>query len=314
MNTALAMLIKTALFVALMIPGFLLGKTQRLSFEAVPSLGNLLTDVAMPALVFSKLITLSDCGLTVAEIGCAILLPLIVLSALFFLSRFLFRKKVNGRVMAFCAVFPNCGFLGIPLASELYPDRPEIAICVSISNVVVTTLLLTLGIFLLSEDRTCIRPGRILISPLTVSVVLGLLLSLTGWGDSVPWLETFASYLAQLTTPLAMVVLGYEFAIRQGKITKNIRNSLLPTALKLLFAPILGLAILLLLKAIGIPVDDVTVCAIILTLAVPAAASAPAMSARYQCDGSFAADLTVLETCLSLVTLPLLECLSKMLF
>ena len=55
MDIFLNILINVSLFVLLMIPGAILGRTKRLSERAIDQVGNILSDVAMPALVFSKL-------------------------------------------------------------------------------------------------------------------------------------------------------------------------------------------------------------------------------------------------------------------
>ena len=126
------------LLVALALPGYWLGKTKKISDNSASCMGSILTDVAMPFLVFSKLLEtdLTTIGLTDALL-CA-LLPLGLEPLLFFISKAIFNKKDHidsNHVSTFCAIFSNCGFLGIPLAAALFPNHPQIVALVSLFNV-----------------------------------------------------------------------------------------------------------------------------------------------------------------------------------
>lgn len=304
------------LFAALLIPGYILGKTKLVEKSAMVSFSNILMYIAMPFLVFSKLLEIDIRSVGLCEISIAALLPIFSEAVLLLLCKLFFRgKDGRSRAMTFCAIFPNCGFLGIPLASAIWPDRPEIVLYISIFNVVSTFLLLTLGVYVLSGDKRCINLKKSLLSPITFAIVLGVICSLLGVSNSFPSLLTYSTTLAQLTTPLAMIALGIELsALHPIKMWKS-TGVLWVSLLKLIVAPLPGFAIISLLKFVfRVEMCEGIAFAMLIACAVSTAASAPAMAKKYGADSEYAATLTLANTVLCVITLPLLYMLFDLVF
>jgi len=305
------------LFAALAIPGYFLGKMGRVSDGAMASITNILTDVAMPALVFSKLIMTDIPSLGGAAIACCVLFPIVIMCVLYALCAVLFRSmKDTGKNKAsrFCAVFPNCGFLGIPLASAMFPDEPSVVAFVSLFNVFSTLMLLTLGVYIYSGDRRHICVHRVLFKPITLAVVFGVICSLLGLGERLPAMETYAGYLAALTTPLAMIVLGVELSKLSLQEIFGSVGVYAVSAIKLMLSPLMAMGLLLLVRAIGVPISAELATALMISTGVSTAASAPAMAKRYGADSKYAAMLTLGATMLCMISLPLVSLLFNMLF
>ena len=151
------------LFVMLMIPGYIMGKRSRIDDQGTNTMTNLLTDIAMPFLVFSKLLQMDVSDLRLSAILCCLLLPSAVIIGVFLLTVLVFPAKEDRSrypVNRFCSMMPNCGFIGIPLAAAIFPDRPEITLYISVVNVISTYILLTLGTFVLSENKGDIQPKK----------------------------------------------------------------------------------------------------------------------------------------------------------
>ncbi len=300
------------LFALLLVPGFVLGKLRLIERGALNSMTNALMYVAMPALVLSKLFAIDLRVLSAVDVIVCAAAPVVAVGVGLLLAVLLFRRRdgdTRWRVGRYCAVFSNCGFLGIPLADVLFPDRPEVALCVSLFNVVSTFFLLTLGIYILSGDRRHIRVRSAVISPIGVAIVLGVVLSLTGVGARVPAIGQYTGYLAALTTPLSMLVLGVQLsAMRFSAFFKTV--ALVWCALvKLLLVPICVMLMLFGLRLCGVEVGQAAAMAVFISTAVSTAASAPAMSQKYGSDGEHAAVLTLGTTILCVVTLPLVYAL-----
>lgn len=301
------------LFVALAMPGFVLGKLKRLDAGARAAIGGILSDVAMPALVLARLLEADLSTLDGGSIVWSLLLPIGLTAVLWGISALLFpRADGDSRrhgAARFCAVFANCGFLGIPLTEAMFPGQPEVVVYVSLFNVSSTLCLLTLGVYMLSGDRASVRLRAIFCKPIVWVVVLGAGLTVTGWGKQMPWLITYANYPAQLTTPLSMLVLGCSLA-ELDLCSIFTRPDLYKTALiKLIAAPVLSM---LILRLCGAPAE--LAAAMFLATGVSTAASAPAMAGQYGADAEYTATLALGTTLLCIATLPLLSLLFELLF
>ena len=165
METFILILKNVLIFVCLAIPGLILVKTKLLKTEQSATLSSLLMYIGMPFLIFSSTVGVSFTEeiikgvLIVAGIG-------ILIVFLFFFVLFLFfdfrkdyddaTKKRNGMIK-FSIMFSNNGFLGLPLASAVFGTQSEIFIYVAVLNIITNTLIYTIGIYLISNDRKTIK-------------------------------------------------------------------------------------------------------------------------------------------------------------
>jgi len=296
------------LFAALLIPGYVLGKAHGITDVSVLSFSNILMYVAMPFFVFSKLLEIDFSTISVTGIVIAVVWPIALAFALLFLCKLIFtgsdRRK---RSSVFCSVFPNCGFLGIPLAAAMWPDKPEIVLYLSIFNVVSTFMLLTLGVYILSGSKKQISINKTLVSPIFFAIVLGVAASLLQVNTHFEGLHTYSAILAQLTTPLAMISLGYELSkLNLLKMWQN-PGVYLTSSIKLLLSPILTIGALLLIRFVfKVQADSSIALAMLAATSVSTAASAPAMAKKYDADSEYTATLTLANTLLCVLTLPLM--------
>ncbi len=298
------------LFVALAIPGYILNKRKRIPESFVESTTNILTDIAMPFLVFSKLSDMDIRTIGICNVALCVIVPVLVIAIILLISALIFKRNINDnryRTNRFCAIFSNCGFLGIPLACAIFPNNPEIAVYVSVFNVVSTFLLLTLGIYILTENKTDIKAKKILANPILIAVVLGVLCSLLRGGEIKETIVYYSQILAQLTTPLSMLVLGYQLAkLKFSSIFKS-TGVYLVAAVKLVASPLVATLILMLCRyVIKIEISTSLVVAMFIATAVSTAASAPAIAQSNGNDGEYTAFLTLGNTVLCAVTFPVM--------
>ena len=316
MITFPTLIANVVLFALLIIPGFVLGKARLIERGALVSMTNILMYVAMPFLVFGKLVATDLRQISYVDILLCTVIPAVMILGGLLVAVLVFRKKgddTRHRVGRFCAVMPNCGFLGIPLAEVLFPTRPEVAIYMSLFNVVSTFLLLTVGVYVLSGDKKDISFRRAVLSPIMASIVLGVIVSLSGISAQVPQIATYSGILAALTTPLSMLVLGVELSGLRFRRLVCTPALYVTAALKLVLMPVATVLLLFVLKLCGLPLSAPVMAALFLATAVSTAASAPAMSKKYGQDGELAAILTLGTTVLCTLTLPLLYLLADLL-
>lgn len=300
-----------------MIPGFLLGRLGRVSEKTVEGITAILTDMAMPCLVFAKLISTDPAQIGWFDLAVCAFFPVVLEIILFFICQALFKTKENGEaeVSRFCAIFSNCGFLGIPLAASLFPNEPRAVVLVSIFNVLSTFMMLTLGVYILSGDRKHISLRRAIFKPITVSILLGGAVIVFGLNKKIPFLGEYTGYLADLTTPLSMTVLGVLFAKACPKKLFARPSLYLASAVKLIASPLISLLLLTALKfLLRLEISASLAAAIFISSGVSTAATAPAMAQAYGKDAQEATAITILTTLLCMFTLPLLSLLFGLLF
>lgn len=233
------------MFGALLIPGYLMGKFRRVDAPALRGITNILTDVAMPFLVFVKLIEtdLSEIAPIDAVVG--LLLPCAFIFLMYALSFVFYRKDdLQGRA---CSIFTNCGFLSLPLAAAVFPHDTT-AVFVSLFNLVHSFLILTLGTQMFSKEKQRIGIRTLLLKPITLSILLGVLCSVLGIGERFPASITYSNYLAMLCTPLSMFVIGAEMSRFPLKKIFTQKVVYYTGMLKLIFAPLLMMLIVAFLK------------------------------------------------------------------
>lgn len=311
MSAVFTMLPTVLLFALLLIPGYLLGKLGMLDKHSTHSFCNLLMYVSMPLLVFVKLTELELSSVDPLYLALSAFFPILQTTVLLLICALCFGKNsLKRNVSVFCAIFPNCGFLGIPLASVLFSETPSVVLYISVYNVVSTVLLLTVGVFLLSGDKGAVSIKKTLVSPVFIALLLGLLASFSGACDKVPLILTYTQTLAAVTTPLAMISLGISLSgvrlFGVFRVAGGIRSALI----KLGAAPILTLLVFLLIKYVfgHTPGTDI-MFAMMIASGVSTAATAPAMAEKYSCGAEDAALITLFLTILCVITLPLVYAL-----
>lgn len=304
------------LFVLLMLPGYIMGRRGRINDSGSHVLTNILTDIAMPFLVFSKLLNMDLAMLDIPSMVCCFLFPVVSIVGIYLLSIPVFPKTGDSSrypVNRFSSMMPNCGFIGIPLAAAVFPHNPEVVLYVSIFNLLSTYLLLSLGTYVLSEDKHEIKPRRLLFHPILFSIVLGLLCSLLP-DKIVDFIENYAVMPAQLCTPVSMLVLGYRLSMLPLSGFFKHADLGMTICMKLIGMPVLTMGLLYILKCCGLQLDNNLIMAILIATAVPVAGSAPALAQRYSRDAEHAAACTIGSAICSILTIPIIYLLVLKIF
>lgn len=319
MEVFFEMLGRLALFLALGVPGFILAKIGKIGEKGRVAMVNLLLYVAMPCLVFSNLLETDIQALQPAEwITCAVF-PLVITSIVAGLSVLIFKGQGDqSAISRFCATFANCGFLGLPLAQSLFPERTAIALFIAIYNILSTVLLYVMGGAMLAGEVSGAKKKnwvKILISPLTVGAVIGIACSLLLPSDVKLTMAEFSGYAGDTTTLLSMTVLGCLLATLPRRAWWREWRLWVAALLKLVFSPLLTVCILLFLcRVCHLPLGEDALLALFLATAVSTAASAPSMAEDYGRDAHFAAAVTLGSTLLCLISLPFVYLLFNLIF
>lgn len=299
------------LFVALAVPGYLLVKTKMLNSAHSGVLSKLLMYVGMPFLILSGTVNNISFGkeliITVALVAA---IGIAFTFAMFFVSKPVSamekNEKTNG-MMRFCMTFSNNGFLGIPLAVAVFGANSPVMTVLVILNIITNILMYTLGVYLVSGDKSKISLKKAFLNPVLIAFVIGIILNLLKVNTYVPEISTFSSHFSGLVTPLSMTILGMKMAeIKFVSLFKSWRMYYV-CALKLILFPCVIVALLLVAKRFGASMFDANVTlGFFIAFAMPTAGLASTFADGFGGDTENAVSMTLGTTVLSILTIPVL--------
>lgn len=294
---------QVAILFALMSVGYIAARRCLLTAEAVRGCVTLLITIVTPAIIihsFERPFRADAMRSLMMGIGIVA-----VSHALgYFLPRYLIRapRPKTTRVLRFAAMFSNAGFMGLPLEYALLGEEGVFygAIYVIGFNVVCWTLGLTV-IAPRGKMGGGINLRQILLNPGTVGIYLGLPLFLFSL-RLPPVIHETVSYLSDLNTPLAMVVIGFYLYGAKFAAAIRTRAAVITILLRLVVIPLLVLALLMLLPQ----ANPVMAIAMVTAASAPVAAMTSMLSARYDQDTEMAAAIVAATTLLSIFSMPLI--------
>ena len=113
---------------------------------------------------------------------------------------------VRHRIEHFSTAFGNAGFIGIPLVTSVF--GAEAAFYVVAFSSMLNLLQWTYGIVIISGNPKTINVKKVFVNPVFISIMVGLVLFLTGF--TLPSIVgNTIGLIADAKTPLAMLVLGF---------------------------------------------------------------------------------------------------------
>ncbi len=214
------------------------------------------------------------------------------------LSLLLFRQVrfPNAPDLRMCTVFTNNGFMAIPLVSAMFG---QLGVFLSTVNIAASTILIwTWGAKNLSGGNGRISISKIFINPGTVGFCIGLFCFLSPL--KLPAIPAEAvGFIADLNTPLAMIVLGCFLAQSDLKICFLDKNLYYLSFVRLVLFPVLLIPLLLLA-----PVDLTAKICLMIGFSAPSAVLAAMFAQMHKTDYLYATKIVAQSTLLSAVTMP----------
>ncbi|MBQ8374083.1 MAG: AEC family transporter [Clostridia bacterium] len=311
-------LITVFALVLLAVPGFILKKCKLLPENATKTLTTVLLFVSQAFLTFmsfQKTPYRDDILVNMLVMaGIALLghLVMIGIVCLLFLKKGGKDKKIN--VIKFASVFGNCGFLGLPFLQTMFEGQPEIVIYGAVIVAVFNLLSWTVGIFLITGDKKFISLKKAVINPpflallvsLPLFIILKTPLAEVGTGTVnflLAKLSSSMNFLADMVTPLSMIILGIRLAEMDVKRVFTNKWVYISSGLKLVAMPLVAFAIVSLIPAIALEVR----CALFFTFCMPTATQTLLFSEQYDGEPFTASSAVLLNTVLSIATIPLMS-------
>ena len=199
-------------------------------------------------------------------------------------------------LLRFSTMFGNVTFLGIPLCYGLFGQ--EGLLYASIYAVMQEVLFWSVGVAMMGGGRVKTDWKRLL-NPALIGILIAAVL--VAMGIPVPeFILKTASTVGAATLPLSLMVVGAGFYSAKADVRTMVR--LLPVAgLKLILVPVVMAVVLSL-----VPMEPVARMVLALEIAMPSAAATVPLARTMGRDSGFAANMVLLTTALSALTVPLI--------
>ncbi|MDX9938972.1 MAG: AEC family transporter [Sphaerochaetaceae bacterium] len=270
-----------------------------LSEKTLREMNNLVFRLFLPLLLFSNIYKTDFSTITSYDLLWFAVLSLVVMfgSYMFLIPRVEQENHKRGvLVQAICR--SNFIFFGIPMATTLYGGTS--AGIASLMVGVVVPLVNMNSVIALEYFRgnTPNYPKilrGIIVNPIIIGGLLGLLCAFTGF--KLPrFLEQFVFEIADIATPLALIILGGSVTFTSMK--TNLKPLLIGVFNRLVIVPAIGLT-----ASILIGFRSVELVLLMSMFASPAAVSSYTMAQQMDGDAELAGQLVVFTTAFSLATL-----------
>lgn len=288
----------------LMALGFICNKIHWLDAKAVKSITNIVLFFVTPCVIIDSFSRDVDPSLISGLIVAAVIAFFTFGFSIAFAHLCIKDKdKDIERVYRYASIFGNCGFMALPLEHAVLGDIGTFygTAFIAIFNLIVWTY----GVWLMSGDKANIKAKALLTNPGLIGAVIGILLLVTGFRFPLV-ISTTIGYMADLNTPLPMIVIGYYLGnLSVKKIVSNKKQYLI-AFYRLLLIPGVMLVIMHFAK-----VDPVVMVVSTIAASAPTAANTAMFATLYDKDAELGAQLMSVTTLLSLITLPLLVALAQ---
>ncbi len=265
---------------------------------------DLLFYVITPAKIIQSFFTLdynreTAKGLFIA-IGCGLLLHGV--AAL--LSTAVFNKCPSDKscIFKYSCAYGNCGYMALPLANAVLGEE-GVFYC---SAVIISFQIFsfTHGIYVMNKGKQSGKSEvdfkRIILNPGVISVIIGLPLFLLSV-ELPKVITTPVDYIANLNTPIAMLIFGTYIANTKFSTIFKEWRILCVSAVKLLVLPSI---MLLIFRLFGI--NGTLLIALVMSASAPPANNTVMFAAKYDRDTGLASQTVTAASLLSIVTMPLM--------
>lgn len=290
--------------------GYILVKSKKAEPTHVKSLSAILVFSGTPCMIVNAFLSLDITKEYVLNMVLFFVASIVVQIVSFVILYLIFKKKFENakiRIMSTGAILGNVGFFGMPIIESLFPNQP-LAVCyVTMFMVSMNMLIFTVGVFTITADKKYMSIKQALTNPTSVGFYIALILVLTR--IQLPAiLGNGVQLVGKMTAPICMITLGMRLATMKLKDVFTEKYAYISALLKLIVFPLFAF-----LCVNFIPFfDDTFKITLMILSGTPAAVFILSLAELHEREREFSANLVLLSTLLSVVTLPLLILLVKL--
>lgn len=293
-------------------PAFLLMKFKKFNEDSIKALVTVLLFIGQPCLTvysFQKATQMVVDGTVTKQLMLvrgvwAFVLSLILQCAMLAISYFVLRKKQEDaqyRIFVIAATFSNSGFFGVPILEAVLGDaHPEVVMVSALFSLVMNMMCWTIVSTIITRDAKYISLRKIFINPNTIAGIIAIVLMCLTLvlPEQVTGIVT---QLGNFSTPLCMFILGMRLALVKGRDLFCRWGQYVIVLAKNVLCPLFALAVLCF-----VPIDGYIKQALFIIVCCPAANMVLSFAEMLGKGQKTAANLVLLSTLSSLVTLPLM--------
>ncbi|MDD2843924.1 MAG: AEC family transporter [Rhodoferax sp.] len=305
-------------FFALVLCGYLAARWRMLPLEAIPGLNGFVLFFALPCMLY-RFGASTPIG-QLLDVSVLLTWVLSALIAVGFTVAFSRNDHIGWNDASFgalVAVFPNSGFMGVPLLVALLGAQSAgpVILTMVIDMIVTTSLCIALSRLDGADEHGAAKAfGKaikgVLANPMPWAILLGALVSVMGWQPPKPVTQTIG-LLADAASPVALFTIGAVLArarmlASQGHATAPALRDYLPLALfKLFVHPLLVLLVGSGLIGLGLPLSHFVLTVMVLTAALPSASNVSLLAERFGADNGRIARIILVSTVAAFFTFSL---------
>lgn len=289
------------LMIAYAIPGYLLMKTKMTRPTAIPAYASLLLYVCTPVQMLYGMQKITRTAYMLKYLVWTFVLSIVIMGSSIAILYFITRKKQsdpNYRILTTASILGNCSFMGIPLLEALMPDYPQMIAFTAVFFFGYCVLMWTVASFIITRDNRYIRVRKIFMSPPVLAIAVSLILFFTDF-HFTGQIAAAIELLSKMSTPLCMFILGGRLALIPLKSIFIGKTQYIASAIKLILFPLFMLGVCRIL-----PLEKNFIRGLFIIAAVPAGNMVLGFAEIFGEGQQAAANVVLLSTLLSIITLP----------
>lgn len=288
----------------LILVGYLLFKTKKISLQGNQELGNFLIYVILPSSIVKSYITDFTMdklmGLLLSFMAAVFALALSIL-----VSRIVFGSRQ--RIEHFGTAFSNAAFIGIPLVRAAIGEHAVfyVASFVALLNI----LQWTYGVVVMSDSKDAVSPKKLITNPVVISLLIGLLLFFSRLCVPSLIIDTLG-LISNMTAPVAMITLGVYLAQMKPRELFTEKWAYISTILRLIVIPLLTIGVLYIIPREYLEIK----LTVLIAASAPVGANVAIFSQLHGLDYTRAVKSVCLSTIFSIITMPVIIALAQLLW
>lgn len=293
---------KMVIFVVLMIIGYIGARTKLLNSEFTKAASKLTMNVFMTATIINSVIAnppqLSGGELAKVMLACFVSVGFgYLLSAL--IVRLLPFRREHKPLMELLISVTNTMFIGVPVAEPIFGSQAVFYI--AMSCIPFNVFLYTYGVWRLNQSGERVKQNwKDMVSVPLIATLVALLIFVLN--IPVPGvLKELCSTLSAATMPMSMLVIGSSLGGVSLLDAFREKDLYFVSLMRLVLVPLLTLPVLKLITA-----DPVLLGAMVIVAGCPSAVMVTVLAIQYGRDAEYTSKGILLDTVLSMVTLPAL--------
>lgn len=293
-------------------PAFLLMKFKKFDEKSISTFVILLLFICQPCLTvysFQKATRLVADGAVTRQTMLtrglwAFVLSLVLQCVLLAVAYLILRNKqqqAENRIFVIGATFGNSGFFGVPILEAVMGDtHPDVVMVSALYSLIMNMLCWTVVSTIITRDRQYISLKKTFINPNTIAGIIAIVLMM-GTFVLPEQLGASISQLGNFSTPLCMFILGMRLTFVKAKELFGQWRQYVVVFCKNLIYPLLSFAILYF-----VPVEPYIKQAVFIICCCPAANVVLSFAELLGKGQKTAANVVLLSTICSLLTMPVM--------